>query len=358
MSDIVVVLGSNTHFAPYYYKYEKMLLDRGIEFDLIIWDREQLNENTRANETIRFTLKDEGNNGNFFKVYKFFAFSSFVKRVIRNRKYKKIIFLGLSGCAPTLGSFYYSKQYKNNCWLDIRDHQYEWFKPYYYLEKLVIESTFCTAISSKGFESFLPKWRYTVIHNVDPNMDYIMNNLTHEISDKIRISFIGNVRYYSENISFINCLANDNRFLIQYFGPGSENLIEYCQNHKINNVVFDSKRFDYMDTINYYAKTDIINNIYGNSRIETRTALSNKLYYSIYLKKPIIVSPGTYMEEITQKYGIGLSFEPSDSFGDELYSRYVNGSLQYIEESFESAKKKVEFEEIILQRQFDSFLKQ
>lgn len=358
MSEIVIVLGSNTHFAPYYYKYEKMLIERRIPFDLIIWDRERSNETTKANNIIRFTLKDKGNNGNFLKIYKFFAFSRFVQKVIKARKYKKIIFLGLSGCAPTLGVHFYAQFYKNACWLDIRDHQYEWFKPYFKMEEKLIKSTFCTVISSRGFVSFLPKWDYTMVHNVDANMDAIVKNIVRQAEDKIRISFIGHVRYYSENIAFINSLANDDRFLIQYYGPGSDDLQRYCTKYKINNVVFENRRFDFKDTIFFYSKTDMINNIYGNARIETRTALSNKLYYSIYLQMPIIVSPNTYMEKVTSKYGFGISFNSSSNFADELYSFYYSVCLKKRDSLYAEAKKMVEEDECLFLRKFNAFLKE
>ena len=39
---IAIVLGSNIHWAPYYYKYEQFLTKNGYDFDLIIWNRENI----------------------------------------------------------------------------------------------------------------------------------------------------------------------------------------------------------------------------------------------------------------------------------------------------------------------------
>ena len=358
MGKVAIILGSNIHFAPYYFKYEKMLLERNTPFDLIMWDREHLHETTNADKIYRFTLKDEGNNGHIFKVYKFFLFSNFVRNVIKSQKYTKIIFLGLSGCAPTLGAHYYSAKYKKAYWLDIRDRHYEWLKPYYWLEKQAIENSFCTAISSRRFETFLPKWNYTLVHNIDSNMESIVSNLNKTNSKEIRISFIGHIRYFEENIELINQLANDGRFVLQYFGPGSEKLISYCKKCGIKNVIFVNQRFNVNETIDFYSKTDVINNVYGNRRIETKAALSNKLYYSVYLHMPIIVSPRTYMEEISTAWGIGISFIPEERFADKLYDFYKGIILMKNGTLFQSAKKTIEKDESVFQKQFSLFLEQ
>ena len=246
---IAVVLGSNIHWAPYFYKYESIFSKKNINFDLILWNREGLNENTIGN-IISYNKKDKSCDHNFFKVFKFFAFARFTKKVIKNNKYEKIVFLGLHGCAPVLNVRYFSNNYKQKFWLDIRDYHYEWFKPYYNLEKKLINNSYKTVISSTGFKKFLPSFNYGVVHNIDSNIETIFKNFKKIPSEKIRISFIGNVRYYEENVKLLNLLKNDDRFVLQYFGANSNHLMDYCTKNNILNVEFYG-RFPYEKTIDF-----------------------------------------------------------------------------------------------------------
>ena len=352
---ILIVLASNIHWAPYYYKYEQMLTNNGISFDLLLWNRENINENTKANNIIEFRIKDKSNNKNPLKVFKFLKFSSFVKRTIRSGKYDKLVFLGTHGCAPVFLANYLKKNYLNEYWLDIRDYQYEWFKPFYLLEKKTITNSYCTCISSKGYEDFLPKYNYNYIHNIDPNMDYILKNYNVEKSNFIRISFIGNVRYFDENVKLVNILANDERFRLQFYGAGSEKIQKYCEENSINNTDFFG-RFSMNDTISFYNKTDIINNIYGNNSITLTTALSNKLYYSIYLKLPILVCKNTFMSKLSKKYQFGFEFSQTENFANDLYNFY-NEFKSKNNDKIDELRKQVELEEIETEKKLIEFLK-
>ena len=49
MQKVAVILGSNIHWSPYYLRYEKQLNALGQPFDLIIWNREGLAEDVKAN---------------------------------------------------------------------------------------------------------------------------------------------------------------------------------------------------------------------------------------------------------------------------------------------------------------------
>lgn len=323
---IAIILGSNIHWAPYYYKYEKLLIENNIDFDLIIWNRENIIEDCKASKIIEYKIKDKSDNKNPFKIFKFISFTGFIKKVIKKEKYTNLIFLGTHGCAPVFLAHYLKKNFNKLYWLDIRDYQYEWFRPFYILEKIAIENSYLTTISSKGYEKFLPKnYKYYYMHNIDPNMDDFVKKYKKELNNNspIRISFIGNVRYIDENIKILNIFGNDRRFLLQYFGSGSEKIKNYCEETNIKNIVV-SGRFKSSETLGFYEKTDIINNVYGNDKIGLTTALSNKLYYAVCFKLPILVCKNTYMEELTTKYDFGFVFDDKKNYPDELYKQYNN----------------------------------
>ena len=352
MSDVAIVLGSNIHWAPYYYKYEKLLKEQGKKFDLIIWNREGINEDNGACKVISFNVKDVSNNKNPFKVFKFILFTRFVCRTLKKERYKKVIFLGTHGCAPIFGAYFLKTKYFKRYWLDIRDYQYEWFTPFFYLEKLAIKNSYNTAISSVGYKRFLPTYNYINVHNVDPNMDNVIKQYKKKDDNRIRISFIGNVRYLEECIKVVNVFKNDTRFLLQFFGSGSEKIEKYCHENNIKNTRFHG-RFKLCETVHFYNITDIVNNVYGNDSIGLTTALSNKLYYCLSLKIPILVSEGTYTEEFSKKYGFGFVFRNEKNYPDQLYYEYTS-KLQKPE--YGEAWKTVLQEEHIFYEEFIKFV--
>ena len=319
---IALILGSNIHWAPYYYRYEKILTSHGISFDLLIWNREGIKECSKG-KLIEFKKRDITDNKDPKKFISFLQFSHFVKKCIQKNGYSKLIFLGTHACAPVLLHTFLQKNYKEMYWLDIRDRVYEDYRFYYKMEVDSIANSYTTVISSKGYEQFLPPHDYYYMHNIDPEMDKVVTEYKREPEDGvIRISFIGNVRYYDENVRILNVFANKKRFVLQYFGAGSERLKEYCERNKISNVRFHG-RFSPEETVGFYNCTDIVNNAYGNSRLGLRTALSNKLYYSLKLHLPILVSSNTYMETFCRKYGLGFTFNDDPCFPDHLYEEYM-----------------------------------
>lgn len=323
MNKIALIVGTNLHWTPFYYRYESILKELDLKFDLIIWNRELLEEKTNAENVYEYRKSDKANNKNPFKLFKFISFGNFVKKTLKRNQYRKIIFVGTYGCSVALCSRFLCKKYRNKMWIDIRDDLYEWFKPYYEAQKKSIEASYATAISSPAYTKFLPEYDYLYMHNIDPNASEMIRKFE-PISDpigKIRISFIGNVRYYEQNERLIQLLGNDDRFILQFYGKGSDILEEYCIENKISNVDFVGA-FTQNDTIKFYEKTDIINNIYGNDTMNLQLALSNKLYYGLFLKIPILVSENTLMAELVNEYNIGYTFSENSNFSDELYKWY------------------------------------
>lgn len=322
MLDIAIVLGCNLHWAPYYYNYESIILKKFNHFDLIVWNRENIVEDVQANK-IEFKEYDKTADGGFTKIVKYYRFSNFVKDRLTLKHYDRIFFLGTYACVPALLSNFLNKNYLGKYWVDVRDYQFENIIPYKILEKKVLLNARYVSISSEYFKAFLPKRDYLLFHNIDPMMDKIEKNFNKSASNKIRISYIGHVGWLEESKEVLNTFANDERFIIQYYGKGSETLQQYCQENSIRNVDFCGQ-FPREKTMALYEKTDIINNIYGNDNIHVRTALSNKLYYSLFLNIPIMVCSNTAMEEFGNKYGISITFENSKQFPDKLFIWYKN----------------------------------
>lgn len=300
-----------------------MITEKNIKFDFVCWNRAQINEETKG-ASIYYNNSDKVNSGKASKIIKYFKFAKFVRQKLLETKYDKVIILGSYAGIMALLSNFLKKNYKNKYWLDIRDYTFEGIPLYKKAMKIAIDNSYVTAISSPGYQDFLPSHNYLIGHNIDrinikksklARKNYMPNH-------PIRISFIGLIRYFEENKKLLNVLGNDNRFILQYYGMNVEEIQTYCAENNIENVEFHG-RFLPQDTASFYQKTDIINNLYGNDRVALTTALSNKLYFSSGLEIPILVSPNTYMEKITVENGFGfvINYDETD-IGDRLYNWY------------------------------------
>lgn len=352
---VCLVLPCNIYAAPYYFRYEKLLDNLHIDFDLIIWNRDLIEEKSSGN-IILFNVADVANSGAKTKVIKYFRFASFVKQIIKENKYRKIIFLSTSAGIVAILSLFLKRHYKNHYWIDIRDYSFEWFKPYKLALSIAIKHSYMCSVSSIGYTKFLPKHNYVVTHNIDfSSIEKCVGVKDKKITmPPIRISFIGNIRYYKENERLLQIFKNDNRFLLQYFGMQADVLEDYCKKNRIINVDFHGRFHPHM-TAEFYSKTHIINNVYGNSSVDLTTALSNKLYFAASLHMPILVSPNTYMEEITGKYNFGYKVDLNDdNINDKLFEWYMELSdstckyEDFLDVVLEEEKKYEELLEVFL----------
>lgn len=354
MRKIAVVVSCNLHWAPYYTRYEKMLSDMKNNYDLILWNREDLKEEVSDNANlIEFCMRDVANNGNYKKIIKFYLFAKFVKRTIHKNKYDKVIFVGTYAFVPALLGRYLQKHLKDSYWIDLRDITYEHNKVFYAMEKRAIEGAHRVVISSKGYLPYLPKRNYGFIHNIDPSMNEIFPQFNKNPSEKIRISYIGNIGYLDSVKKVIDLFANDDRFELMFAGANSEKVRQYGIANQINNIVTFG-RFNRIDTVKFYNSTDIVYNVYGDDTINVRTACSNKLYYALKFHLPLLVSKNTYMEEICIQNNIGFVFENTKDFPDKLFEMYSNMRCkeqkydEVLEESMkEDEKCTSDFEEFI-----------
>ncbi|WP_297039094.1 glycosyltransferase [uncultured Dialister sp.] len=315
--------------TPYAKQYEDAISKAGHEYDIFLWDRFSNGSLEKlGNEFIFHRICTLGGN-KLKKIYPFYLFRNTVKKIIKEGKYDKIIVLN------TMPGFLLHdvllKQYKNRFLLDIRDYTYEKISFYLKVVHQLIDSSFFTTISSRGFEKFLGENKKIILNHNISNLDKVEKYPSLDRNNKkITIGFVGAVRYYDENIALIESFKQSSRFNLAFYGREASDchLEEYCKNHQIKNIEF-SGAFQNEEKPTLYKKIDIINSLYGNQKIEVLSALPNRLYDALIFKKPLIVTEGTYLAEIVEKYGIGISLPGSQVHNGKIYeekiSEYVSG---------------------------------
>ena len=129
----------------------------------------------------------------------------------------------------------------------------------------------------------------------------------------------------------IEKIKNDSRYELIVAGGGSEPLMEKVKERGINNISITGK-FPKEKTPDFLEQADVIYNLYGDEDINLRMALSNKLYYALYLHIPILVCKNTAMYRITNACGIGFAVEKGgqNQFADEFYDWYSSLDRQLV----------------------------
>lgn len=324
---ILLITSYKRNMLSYLTKYEKLLKNANINYDILFWDRDKNYQlENHDNEYIFGKKCCFGGNkiSKLNKILPYFTFRNNVKKLLKINSYDKIIVFN------TLPALFLVDilllKYKSNYIFDYRDYTYEKFYMYRKAVNAIVNNSYFTAISSKGFLKFLKNKRKLVQNHNISNLELKKSivRLNGDLS-KITIGFLGLVRYEDENKIIINSLKNSNRYILKYIGKMYDEcrLQDYCEQENIVNVFFYGE-FRNEDKGQLYNDIDIINAVYGNKTYEVRTALPNKLYDCLLLKKPMIVSNNTYLGSIVEKYNLGITIDlKKDNIIDRI-EKYIN----------------------------------
>lgn len=329
--NVLIILSDNVYLTPYLSYYTNLLEQNSIDYDVMYWDKNK-NEFISNDKYYRFSINKSGY---INKLIGYIKYKHMILRQISKKSYDLIIPLH-----PQTSFIIYKKlikKYHKKYIFDIRDYSYEKYCLYRKIQKKLINNSLLNVISSPGYKKFLPQGNYYICHNV-PNEKNINVYQTsrRDTNKKIQISYIGLIRFMEQNIKIINFFKNDSRFQLNFVGTNSKKIEEYCKKNNIKNVTLIDT-FPKNKTLEYYKQADIIMNLYGNNTPLLNYALSNKLYYSACLYKPILVCPKTYMSEIVSKYNLGYELHMKEKKElDDLYKYYNEININ----SFKSNSRK------------------
>ncbi|GAB6680996.1 hypothetical protein BOVMAS27_04620 [Streptococcus uberis] len=336
--------------------YTEELKKRNIDFDIIYMDKYGVEESFPSKNKFVYTNKINSKLPKFIRGLHYLKFVRYAKNVLKNNNYDFIIVW--NDVAILLFGLYLAKNWKKNYCLNVRDYCYENIKPVYKIFQIAINNAAFTTVSSPGYEEFLPKSEYIHLHSLNKEVlrKSTVRNELRQPNEKIRITFIGYVRFFDINKRLLDIFKNDDRFELHYYGTNSEILKEYAEDNGIYNGVFEGS-FPVEDTYKYIDKSDIINNLYGHGNISVDLALSIKLYYGLYNYIPILVEPETYMEKVTKQSGIGYVAESlSDDLNDKVYNWYKSIDFQNLKKQCDNELVKIKHQNNKFKEQFEKFL--
>lgn len=356
MKALIVAFHPRT-MTPYSQLYEDMAVAQGYTYDIVFWDRFQdADLERKGNEYIIHRICTLGGS-KFKKIPAMLYFRKTVKRIIEQGKYDRIVILNtLPG---VLLSDVLLQKYRERYILDIRDYTYEKYSFYRNRVNQLIDGSFISTISSQGFYRFLkrkPSSKIFQNHNISNVRAKSGEPTDFKQGRKIRIGFVGAVRYEKENEGLIDAFGNDPRFVVSYFGRFNEgcHLDDYCSKNKIQNVEFHGP-FNNAEKPEIYKKIDVINSLYGNETHDVLFLLPNRLYDSALFQKPIIVSAGTYLSEMVKKYELGIVADYPAEIKNQLLEYIKTFDCDQFSKNCNRLLQDVERDQSVLQEQLKRF---
>lgn len=343
--------------------YTDYLDGNNIEYDIIYIDKYGDEEKNHAKNVYKYNLRIDRSWGMVKKGLRYLKFKPFAQRIIESNNYDFIITWNM--LTAFMFSMYLARHYPKKYCVNIRDITESNLGLLKYIidlgQNIAIKNSCFTTVSSAGFIKYLPKSDYIFIQSL--NMDVLKQCISHERmkrkDEPIKITYIGYMCYYDNCIKLINALRNDQRFVLNFFGQGSEVIADYALKNGITNVNCVG-RFQVEDTARLIQDSDIIFNLYGNDNINLKTALSIKLYYSIYLRVPILVCENTYMKEIADSLGIGITVgndQYDSNLGNYIFNSYHDIEFKNIKKTCDNYRISVEKGNNELTRRLDEILK-
>lgn len=358
MSKICILSTVNLKHMTLISLYTEYMDKNNISYDIIYIDKYHEVEQNNADEVYKFDLYIDRNWSLPRKFLHYWKFKKYASELLINNQYDFIITWNVF--TAYMFSDVLKKYYKDKYCLNIRDiGSKKNIIMNNGLRKALRNTAFAT-ISSDGFKKYLPSYNYTTIHSLNKKIlnECVPHTKLKNKDEPIIITYIGYMCFYENCYKLIDELGNDSRFILNFFGQGSNLIEEYAKTKGINNV-FCIGKFEPMETSSLIQDADIIYNLYGVGDINLDTALSIKLYYAVYLNVPILVFKNTYMEEISRNCGISYSIE-KDGFseiGDRLYDWYHNQNQEIISKKCDLFIEDIELSHKNLEKLMSKFLK-
>lgn len=156
------------------------------------------------------------------------------------------------------------------------------------------------------------------------------------------VGFIGGIRYLKQMKMLVDS-ARDLNINVIFAGAGGTSdeyvqITKYCED--MSNIQFTG-RYDYKkDIARLYGMVDCLYSVYDADNANVRIALPNKLYEAVYCELPIIVSKGTYLEEIVKEWGVGVSVGHTNISELKGELKKLRDDTKYYESCVEECRKK------------------
>lgn len=326
---IGIVCFWDRYATPYLEKYEQMLQQAGLEYEVLFWNREAEHPRPSFRQQGREVYLDYPCRSGKAKFISFLVWAKQIKNYVKRKNFSHLILLSTVPAVLLMPML--MRAYKDKYIFDIRDYTLEKYTFFRKLVMKLIKHSCLTPISSKGFLKWLDESPKIIPnHNITVSEDNGFTAPDFTKSRPIRFSFVGNVRLDTQTEAMLKTLGHSKRVEQHYYGRVLSvcNIGEIIKAENLANVKLHGP-FNVKDKEAIYQNTDLINTVYANAKNEEdiplgdSTPLPNRLYDAILFYRPLVTSRGTYLAELSEEYHLGVNVNGFDEHIEEEIVAYT-----------------------------------
>jgi len=307
-----IVAFNNLRVSPYVRIYSDYLDGVGVEYDLIYLDRDGTAEQLG---TCSYPITY---NKGQHKLSNFLRFAREAKKILKRGAYDFVFVM------PTMPSVLLSgflkRKYSGRYLVDVRDPTYEKNPIYFALEKKVMKHAAMRVISSLGYKKILPEADYVFCPNVSASERVPRYSFTGAVEKgKIRIAYVGYISYTEACRKMIEHVLRDDRFYLDFYGIEAH---EGVVSGYVRDAACD--RITYHGAYTPSEKGDIIMGVdvlFNAYNVKCNPAFPNKLYDSMYFKKPNLCDYDSALFLECDKYAYPVNYG-DEGLLDGIYEWY------------------------------------
>lgn len=173
-----------------------------------------------------------------------------------------------------------------------------------YVDQLIVTSQ---KFYDAYYYKYIPSQRTLFIPNT-PSFE-VFDSYKKKSEGVFTIGFIGIPRYLGQMRMLVDVAGKIGCKVIFSGGGGIsrdlQSFYDYCNG--LDYVTFTGAYSYTQDIASLYGAVDCVYSVYDSSNANVRIALPNKLYESVYCQLPLIVARGTYLSEVVEEWGVGVS---------------------------------------------------
>lgn len=296
MAKLALIGLHNLHLMQFLYKYTDILDAHDIDYDVLYWDRDKddsIKVKPFNGRKFAYRYRMSNYQPQYTKIRGFLGCVHYLGRIVRENRYDHIVLLTTQTALPL---YVFSRTVRKSKFIyDYRDLTFENNSICKAIIKKMVSRSKFTAISSLGFKEVLGESsKYLMSHNV--------SKLTHEniaktFSENLRLVFWGIIRQIEWNKKICDILGNVSGVTLTYHGEGEyQEMKQYCSEKGYDNIQFTG-RYTIDQIPSFVRNADVLLNLYEND-YKTRLTTAVKLYDGFRYSLPMLVSKGSYMEEL------------------------------------------------------------
>lgn len=162
---------------------------------------------------------------------------------------------------------------------------------------------------SSHFYRFISEEKCVYVPNI-PDLE-AFRSFSKEKHSSFTVGYLGVIRYKNQIRLLLEASKKTNtKVLMAGYEQDGDEIEQECREQ---NEVEWIGRFSFMEqAAALYGRCDAIFTVYDADIQNCKVALPNKLYESVYCEIPIIVAKGTYLSDIVEKWGVGVSVKHDD----------------------------------------------